>query len=98
MNTNINIRVPHPYDFMGCINGHGWVVLQPFMRNENGFTRIETLSTGRVVRIDVSSRRSRESTTIKAIVHGTISDTQKMEVEQKLRLMLRLDEDLRSRK
>ncbi|MGH9897821.1 MAG: DNA-3-methyladenine glycosylase family protein [Pyrinomonadaceae bacterium] len=94
MNTSINIRVPHPYDFPGCVNGHGWISLQPFVRNENGFTRIETLSTGKVVRIDVSSRCGRGSTTIKAVVHEVLSNKQQMEIEQKLRLMLRLDEDL----
>ncbi|MHB1415136.1 MAG: hypothetical protein ACYC1C_07765, partial [Chloroflexota bacterium] len=96
----LHLPAPSPYDFLGCVGGHGWVSLEPFQRTETGFRRVESLASGRVVVLtfaeegangglgDIAAERN-----VRIEADTDLSDTEKDEVLAKSRHMLRLDED-----
>ncbi|MHB1130844.1 MAG: DNA-3-methyladenine glycosylase family protein [Chloroflexota bacterium] len=92
--TVLEIVSPSPYDFLGCIKGHGWISLEPFHPTETGFRRVERLDSGRVVLLHIREDDSGESSRLRIEVDAGLSPSEQREVLAKSRYMLRLDEDL----
>lgn len=89
----IEIPVPGPYDFHGCLHGHGWVWLDPFSPTEDGFRRALLLSSGRVVEIEVTAVADGEDVVVRVDAGPALSAEEAEEVAGRVRWMLRLDED-----
>ena len=91
--TILDIVAPHPYDFVACIKGHGWVALEPFQPTDNGFRRVERLATGRVVLLTFRQAGAGDATSIRVEASADLSPAEQGEVLAKARHILRLDED-----
>ncbi|MDA8217252.1 MAG: hypothetical protein M0Z94_06495, partial [Dehalococcoidales bacterium] len=96
----LHLPVPSPYDFLGCVGGHGWVSLEPFQRTETGFRRVESLASGRVVVLTFSAESADGELgdptgrgNIRIEADTDLADAEAREVLAKSRHMLRLDED-----
>ena len=89
----IEITVPGPYDFHGCIHGHGWVWLKPFSPIEEGFRCVLRLSSGKVVQAAVTAVADGEDVIVRVDAGPGLSAEDTEEVAGQVRWMLRLDED-----
>jgi len=89
----IEIPVSGPYDFHGCIHGHGWVWLDPFAPTDDGFRRILRLSSGNVVEAAVTATEDGEDVVVHVDTGPGLSMEETEEVGGQVRWMLRLDED-----
>jgi 3-methyladenine DNA glycosylase/8-oxoguanine DNA glycosylase len=95
------LKVKKPYVFAQSVQDYGWIALAPCeWLNEAGiFQRIERLGTGQVVRIQISetlsSVKSDGQATLQADVGASrpLTKAEGQAVTEKLRWMLRLDED-----
>ena len=90
----IEIHVPGPYDFHGCVHGHGWVWLDPFTPTDDGFRRVLELSTGNVVEADVTAVPDGNDVIVRVDAGPGLSAEEADEVTAGVRWMLRLNEDL----
>jgi 3-methyladenine DNA glycosylase/8-oxoguanine DNA glycosylase len=91
--TSLQISVPLPYDFLGCVNGHGWSVFAPFARGDASLHRVELLTSGKVVQLELSAESGPQAVGVSIHVNTALTPTEQAEVIQKVRWMLRLDED-----
>lgn len=89
----LEIPVSGPYDFHGCIHGHGWVWLDPFAPTEDGFRRILQLSSGKVVEAEVTAAKADQGVVVRVHVDAALSPEEEDEATSHVRWMLRLDED-----
>lgn len=89
----VEIPVQGPYDFHGCIHGHGWVWLDPFAPTDDGFRRVLRLFSGKVVEVEVTAAEAGEEIVVRVDVRPTLSPEEEDEVADRVRWMLRLDED-----
>lgn len=93
----LEITVAKPYLFKENIHGHGWIALAPCSwHDEPGvFRRVERLSTGKVVLLDVTGAETGDSVQLRLEVQAVqpITNAEKAEILQSVRFMLRLDED-----
>lgn len=92
----IKIPVPGPYDFHGCLHGHGWMWLAPFTPIDDGFRRVLRLSSDKVVKADVTAAPagSDGDVVVHVDVDAALSPEEADEAAARVRWMLRLDEDL----
>ncbi len=92
--TTLDFQINTPFDFYSLLVAHGWVELLPneFHQEVESFARMEELSSGKVVRLEVSATTEKG---IKAkIRHNTrLSSADVEEVRMRVHHMLRLDED-----
>lgn len=91
--TILEISVSPPYDFLGCVNGHGWSVLAPFARGDTCLYRVEQLASGRVVLLELSAERRPQVVGVIIRASMALTPAEQAEVCQKVCWMLRLDED-----
>lgn len=96
MSQTVTLTVPHPYDFMGNLRGHGWLVLEPYRMLEEGVERILQLASGKVVQLAITATPGEAATEVEAASSVALTAPEAAEVEQTLRTILRLDEDFSS--
>jgi len=89
----IEIPVRGPYDFHGCVHGHGWVWLDPFAPTNDGFRRALRLASGRVVEAEVTAAEAGEEIVVRVDAGPALSAEEEDEVADRVRWMLRVDED-----
>ena len=91
--TFLELDLPQPFDFKSLLQAHGWVDLQPnqYLAEENSFSRIEELSSAKVVELVISAPDERVQVAIRHASRLSAGDLR--EVENRTRHMLRLDED-----
>ena len=89
----IEILVSGPYDFHGCVHGHGWVWLEPFGPTDEGFRCVLQLSSGKVVEAAVTAVADGEDVIVRVDAGPELSAEEIDEVAGHVRWMLRLDED-----
>jgi hypothetical protein len=89
----LDLKIDQPFDFHSLLVSHGWVDLLPniYQRESETFSRIEELHSGKIVRLDITEADH----TVKAAIQHTsrLSSADLKDVEQRVRHMLRLDED-----
>lgn len=90
----IEIPVAGPYDFRGCVHGHGWVWLEPFAPTEEGFRRVLRLASGKVVDARVTAVVEGDGVVVRVDAGPGLAPEEAEEVVGQVRWMLRLDEDL----
>ena len=95
--SKIILNVEQPFDFHSLIHSHGWVSLLPnvYSSETDGFSRIEELPSGKVVKIALSAISNSHSTSIQVdIFHKVrLSKFDLAAVETNVNHTLRLDED-----
>jgi 3-methyladenine DNA glycosylase/8-oxoguanine DNA glycosylase len=91
--TTLHISVSPPYDFLGCVNGHGWSVLAPFARGDTSLYRVEQLASGKVIRLELSAESNPPSAGVSVRANTALTSAEQAEVMRNVRWMLRLDED-----
>jgi 3-methyladenine DNA glycosylase/8-oxoguanine DNA glycosylase len=91
--SHLTLPTSQDFDFTSTITSHGWVVLHPnvYDKEANTFSRIEALPGGQVARLTVSSTENQIKITVEA--PGEILAPDKKVIKQKVRHMLRLDEE-----
>lgn len=87
------IDVPDDFNFETAVTGHGWYRLAPFHYDtrEKRLKRIEELTSGRVVNFAISETDSPEI--MITLEEDDLTEQENTEFLQKVRWMLRLDED-----
>lgn len=94
----LSISPAPPFDFFHTVCSHGWVSLHPNAWDEARQTlkRVERLSNGQVVLLDVFSKgKPKEPKVAIKVAYGdTLTKEGKAEIRAVVRRMLRLDEDL----
>lgn len=93
--THLNIVAPERFDLLATCASHGWIVLPPcrFDMGRGVFHRTERLAGGQVVDLTVLQSGATElAVTIWAVFAPGIPDLQN--IADRIRTMLRLDEDL----
>jgi 3-methyladenine DNA glycosylase/8-oxoguanine DNA glycosylase len=96
--TQIILKTNHPFDFHSVIHSHGWSVLLPnyFDQERNVLSRVEELSSGKVVKLNISDGQQTDRECVKTQIRhkGRLSKKDLNEIEELIRHMLRLDEDM----
>ncbi len=91
------LPVPHPYNFAANLTEHGWHRLAPNRWLANGsLQRIERLSSGRTVRLTLSAAGADARVCVRTETGDgqPASADEQREITQRVRWMLRLDDDL----
>ncbi|MBM3126970.1 MAG: DNA-3-methyladenine glycosylase 2 family protein [Chloroflexi bacterium] len=92
--THLSLPTTPDFDFPSTITSHGWVVLLPnvYDKETYSFSRIEALPGGQAARLTVSSITQNQ---VKITVESPdeLLPSDKKHIKQKVRHMLRLDED-----
>lgn len=95
--TTIRIKESPPFDFYSVIESHGWVDLLPnvFYSEKKSFSRIEELSSGKVIQIEISADKNGGdgNVSIEISHKGKLAKSEIIEVRAKVEHMLRMDED-----
>src|SRR5258708_8111353 len=93
----LHITVPKPYDFASSVRDHGWIALAPFRwhDNDSALQRVERLRDGKIVLLTITATNVDESVQVSIDVQGNgdITQAEQAEVLDKVRWMLKLDED-----
>ncbi len=91
--TCLELDLPQPFDFKNLLQAHGWVDLLPncYHAEEISFSRIEELSSAKVVELVIAAPDERVRVAIRHASRLSAGDLR--EVENRTRHMLRLDED-----
>lgn len=96
-NTRLSISTVGPFDFLMTATSHGWVGLAPNAWNgvDQVVQRTELLASGQVVLLHVNGTDSVEKPEVIVDVQhsGRLSEGDSDEIVDKVRRMLRLDED-----
>ncbi|MBW2060319.1 MAG: DNA-3-methyladenine glycosylase 2 family protein [Deltaproteobacteria bacterium] len=96
--THLSITPPAPFNFYHSARSHGWVVLAPNSWDEErrALKRVERLSAGKVVLLDISGDGTikRPRIAIKVSHAGRLSQKEQNEVTAVVGRMFRADEDL----
>jgi hypothetical protein len=89
---------PKPFDFAATVRAHGWVRLRPFEWHAPTaeLRRVHRLKSGRVVRLRLREAGTADAPVVRIKVErtGPLLGSEKAEIRQAVRRMLRLDEDL----
>lgn len=95
--TKLSIKPPAPFDFEFSAYSHGWVVLAPnsWVEELNKFQRVERLSTGKVVFLEIYSSGSVAKPKISIEVNHThnLTDKAQSEIKAAVARMFRFEED-----
>ena len=85
----------NPFNLAYVFDSHGWSDLLPNQRHPQGLRRVEKLGSGQVVLLDIGKQIS-QSADILVEVNSTaeLSAAEKEEILEKIRTMLRLNEDI----
>lgn len=97
MHTEIIIPTEKPYVFTSTLRSHGWVSLLPNTHDENveSFSRVERLSSGKVVNLFISSSLAVYPEILVTIKHnGELPQRLQNEIKNRVTHMLRLKENL----
>jgi 3-methyladenine DNA glycosylase/8-oxoguanine DNA glycosylase len=87
----IKITAPSPYNFASTVRDHGWIALLPFRWLENEtMQRVERLSNGKIALLNISTAGKN---VIVAAEPDNLAPSEETEIIQKVRWILRLDED-----
>ncbi|MEM7348097.1 MAG: hypothetical protein AAF485_28025 [Chloroflexota bacterium] len=90
--------IPSPFNFSATVKSHGWYLLRPFVwdETESKLSRLQQLSTGTVVHLQISADDPETTTKLEVIAEGepALTPEDQAEIRQITRRMLRLDEDL----
>ncbi len=91
--TILDLEVRSPFDFKSLLEAHGWVELLPneYHADTGTFARIEELSSGKVVQLEISAANGSVKTEVRHASRLSSADTK--DVKDRVRHMLRLDED-----
>jgi 3-methyladenine DNA glycosylase/8-oxoguanine DNA glycosylase len=91
--SHLSLPTSQDFDFHSTLTSHGWVVLSPniYDKDADSFSRIEALPGGQVARLTVSSAQDRVKIAVES--PSVLLPTDKKHIKQKVRHMLRLDED-----
>src|SRR5215475_12442907 len=91
----LELQANKPYDFHNSARDHGWIALAPFrwLDETSSIQRIERLRSGKVVLLNMSAAEDKEYVRVKIDVQPRISASQQQELKDRVRWMLRLDED-----
>jgi len=97
MRTKIIIPAEKPYIFTSTLRSHGWVSLLPNIHDENveSFSRVERLSSGKVVNLYISSSEAPYPEILITVKHdGKLQPGLQNEIKNRVAYMLRLNENL----
>jgi len=88
------VEVPNDFKFKTTATGHGWYRLAPFHYDNDQKTlyKVEELESGKVVHITIAPY-GEDAVTV-SVNDGVLDDSEQAEILQKVRWMLRLDENL----
>lgn len=91
----LRLSTPAPFDFRATCRSHGWVVLSPFRWDDERtcLHRIDHLPGGSVVALEVEPAPDKSITVI-VRTSSPLAAVELTTIEQRVRWMLRLDEDL----
>ncbi|MGE5601696.1 MAG: DNA-3-methyladenine glycosylase family protein [Nitrososphaerales archaeon] len=78
-----------PFSLSSVIDSHGWVQLAPFERTETGFTYVDRLATGRLVRLAIGETPGGVSVSTAVKVDGA----EAREIAEKVSWMVGLEQD-----
>ena len=99
MMTTVRLRPAAPFDFRGTARSHGWVALAPNRwDDESGFlTRVERLSSGNVVRLQVTGEGTSRKPGIRIDIEhrGRLTRRDSENATARVTHMFRLDDDLK---
>jgi 3-methyladenine DNA glycosylase/8-oxoguanine DNA glycosylase len=86
------LKVPDDFKFETAVTGHGWYRLAPFhyLDEEKRLLRVEELSTRRVICFSMVDGGNQ---TLRMMTQEILTEQELGEINQKVRWMLRLDED-----
>lgn len=93
----IPVTLEH-FDLAYIIHSHGWIFLAPFELDNGGtgFSRIDNLTGGAKVNYTLSTGRNESSWEIRVETSSVLTHAEQTELENRIRYMLRLDEDYSS--
>ncbi len=97
MRTEIIIPANKPYVFTYTLRSHGWVSLSPNIHDEKvvSFSRVERLSSGKVVNLHITSSGDELPEIFVTIEHDVkLALSLKKEIKNRVQYMLRLNENL----
>lgn len=96
MSTTLTLAVPAPYDFVGSLRGHGWLVLEPYRALENGVERMHQVQSGRIIRLVITATQHEDHTAVHAATPTVLDTHEQKEVRRVLQTVLRLNDDFSS--
>ncbi|MFD1067985.1 DNA-3-methyladenine glycosylase family protein [Oceanobacillus locisalsi] len=87
------ITLPDKFNFHATVTDHGWYLLPPFYRNEDGdrLSRVEKLTTGKIVLLHI--KQEQDTLVVEIGDKETLTSKESKEVIRKVKWMFRLDED-----
>ena len=97
MHTEIILPIKNPYILPSTLRSHGWVDLLPNIPDEKveSFSRVERLSSGKVINIHAASLGGKLPKIIVTVNHeDALMQIERNEIVKRVRYMLRLDENL----
>jgi len=97
MRTEIIIPTEKPYMLTSTLRSHGWVSLLPNIHDEKAesFSRVDQLSSGKVVNVHISSSETVFPEIIVTVKHaGKLPLRLQNEIKKRVQYMLRLNETL----
>lgn len=93
----LHLRIPKPYAFAASVCDHGWPSLAPnqWLADCQTLQRVEQLATGRVVLLQITSEDAGDTVCVRIDVQtdGALTLAESVEIEVKVRWMLKLDEE-----
>ena len=96
--SQLTLRINPPFDFKATANSHGWVVLAPNSWDPDleAVSRVERLSSGQVVLLEISKHGSSKEPRIKIRVthQGQLPNASRKEIRASVRRIFRTEEDL----
>ncbi|MBU1099740.1 MAG: hypothetical protein KKA84_04975 [Bacteroidetes bacterium] len=96
--SRISINPTPPFSFKNTIYSHGWAALRPnvYDKESNKFTRIELLDSRKVVKLTLTGTDDYQKPIVNIYIESEteLLASEKKEIKDKVRYMLRIDEDL----
>lgn len=91
----LTLTINKPYDFAASVRDHGWISLVPcrWLDEQQALQRVEQLSTGRVVLLHLTGQERARTVQIEVQINEAVTAQEATELEDKLRWMLKLDEN-----
>ena len=93
--TKLTIKVGQPFSFKHTVYSHGWVALEPnnYDKELGILTRVERLSSGKVVLLKISGDNNYKDSKITVEVENELTPVEKKEIKTNVQHILRIDED-----
>jgi 3-methyladenine DNA glycosylase/8-oxoguanine DNA glycosylase len=95
--SHLRLDVRHPFDFRAAATSHGWIALAPttWVVERRAVQRVERLSTGTVVLLDISGGRTADQPTVIVRVNSLtpVTTCDRTEICAAVGCMFRLEED-----